>query len=108
MMMAASRHELSEGMNNIEEAIMVLEKVLAGDISAHDTLTEWPSVDEEANETMIGAWHEPTHHAARSWESVPGPTLIAGGRIPRIPWTKKHHRKKWLRKDCQASRVLPA
>ncbi len=51
-------------MINVKKAIVVLEKVLAGNMSADEALVEWPTVDEESNEIVIGAWHELTHYAA--------------------------------------------
>lgn len=51
-------------MTCIRDAILILEKVLAGDMSADDALIEWSDIDDESNEIMIGAWHELTHYAA--------------------------------------------
>ena len=46
------------------DVLRILENVLAGDMSADDALIAWPSVEDELDEVLIGAWHELTHYAA--------------------------------------------
>ena len=46
------------------DMLRILENVLAGDMSADDALIAWPSVEDELDEVLIGAWHELTHYAA--------------------------------------------
>ena len=50
-------------MADRENAVVILERVLAGEMSGDDVVVEWPAFDEPSNEIVMGAMGELTHVA---------------------------------------------